>query len=71
MVKKKSIEMLPDAANNLVKLQGICGKTAQRLMTLATEWEAHRKPLIDAQRTLKEGLSLRKVCARALTNCTA
>ena len=68
MVKKKSIEMLPDAANNLVKLQGICGKTAQRLMTLATEWEAHRKPLIDAQRTLKEGLSLRKErCKKMVT----
>ena len=61
LVKKKSIEMLPDAANNLAKLQGFCASRAKQIMNLAAEWESHRKPLVDAQRTLKEGLSMRKV----------
>ena len=30
LVKKKVLEMLPDAANNIRKLQGICAASAQR-----------------------------------------
>jgi hypothetical protein len=49
-------------------------------MQLAAEWEQHRKPLVQKQRSLKDGLAIRKVrmcwvsCALAFLltlHCTA
>ena len=44
LVKKKVLEMLPDAAENIRKLQEICSGAAQRLVKLGAEWEQHRRP---------------------------
>ncbi|KAM7412356.1 hypothetical protein PAMA_022034 [Pampus argenteus] len=53
-VKKKTIDLLPDADNNLVKFQALVEASAKRVLHLASQWEKHRAPLIDEHRTLKE-----------------
>lgn len=53
IIKRKVLEMLPNAAENISKLQGICGANAKRLMQLAQEWETHRRPLVEKLRDLK------------------
>lgn len=53
-VKKKTIDLLPDADNNLVKFQAQVEASANRVLNLASQWEKHRAPLIDEHRTLKE-----------------
>uniref|UniRef100_A0A3Q3B1R0 Coiled-coil domain-containing protein 22 n=1 Tax=Kryptolebias marmoratus TaxID=37003 RepID=A0A3Q3B1R0_KRYMA len=50
-VKKKTVDLLPDAENNLLKLQ-VGGSS--RVVNLAAQWEKHRAPLIDEYRRLKE-----------------
>ncbi|XP_070696355.1 coiled-coil domain-containing protein 22 [Pempheris klunzingeri] len=53
-VKKKTIDLLPDADNNLLKLQALVEASAKRVVNLASQWEKHRVPLIDEHRRLKE-----------------
>lgn len=60
LVKRRTLEMLPDAANNTRMLQQICSQSAERLMRLAAEWEKHRRPLVDAIRAQREGLATRR-----------
>ncbi len=66
LVQKKALEMLPDAQSNIAKLQDICGKSAERLVELGTEWESHRVPLVASLRKHKEGLSVRKETCRKM-----
>jgi len=60
MIKRKTLEMLPSAAENISKLQGICGQSAKRLMQLAQEWETHRRPLVEKLRELKSNKMQRR-----------
>lgn len=66
ILKRKTLEMLPSAADNIgliylhffdhhriAKLQAICANSAKRLMQLAQEWEDHRRPLIESLRDIK------------------
>ncbi|XP_074619647.1 coiled-coil domain-containing protein 22 homolog [Acropora palmata] len=53
-VKKRSVDLLPDAQNNISKLQSVVDSSAQRLVILAQQWESHRVPLIDQYRELKQ-----------------
>lgn len=53
-VKKQTIDLLPDAENNQVKLQSLVEASAKRVINLASQWEKHRAPLIDEHRKLKE-----------------
>ncbi|XP_047459580.1 coiled-coil domain-containing protein 22 [Mugil cephalus] len=53
-VKKKTIGLLPDVDDNLVKLQDLVEASAKRVVNLACQWEKHRAPLIDEHRRLKE-----------------
>ncbi|XP_054465094.1 coiled-coil domain-containing protein 22 isoform X2 [Anoplopoma fimbria] len=53
-VKKKTIDLLPDADNNLLELQALVEASAKRVVNLASQWEKHRAPLIDEHRRLKE-----------------
>ena len=39
---------------NVPAVQGMVDSSAQRLVSLANQWEKHRAPLIDQYRTLKE-----------------
>ncbi|XP_066499910.1 coiled-coil domain-containing protein 22 [Hoplias malabaricus] len=60
-VKKQTIDLLPDAENNLVKLQSLVESSAKRVVHLASQWEKHRAPLIDEHRRLKELCSNREM----------
>uniref|UniRef100_A0A3B4CLN5 Coiled-coil domain-containing protein 22 n=1 Tax=Pygocentrus nattereri TaxID=42514 RepID=A0A3B4CLN5_PYGNA len=60
-VKKQTIDLLPDAENNLVKLQSLVEGSAKRVVHLASQWEKHRAPLIDEHRRLKELCSNREM----------
>ncbi|KAG2455924.1 CCD22 protein, partial [Polypterus senegalus] len=53
-VKSKTVELLPDAENNLGKLQVLVDNSAKRIVNLASQWEKHRAPLIKEHRQLKE-----------------
>ncbi|XP_049437631.1 coiled-coil domain-containing protein 22 isoform X2 [Epinephelus fuscoguttatus] len=53
-VKKKTIDLLPDADDNLLKLQALVEASAKRVVNLASQWEKHRAPLINEHRRLKE-----------------
>ncbi|XP_041859005.1 coiled-coil domain-containing protein 22 [Melanotaenia boesemani] len=53
-VKKKTNDLLPDADDNLLKLQSVVEASAKRVVNLASQWEKHRAPLIDEHRRLKE-----------------
>ncbi|XP_035989020.1 coiled-coil domain-containing protein 22 [Fundulus heteroclitus] len=53
-VKKKTIDLLPDADNNLQKLQSEVEESASRVVNLASQWEKHRAPLIEELRRLRE-----------------
>ncbi|XP_033098923.1 coiled-coil domain-containing protein 22 homolog [Anneissia japonica] len=53
-VKKRTLDLLPDAENNIAKLQGVVDASASRLVNLGNQWEKHRAPLIDEFRQLKE-----------------
>lgn len=53
-IKKKTINLLPDTDDNLLKLQALVESSARRVVSLATQWEKHRAPLIDEHRRLKE-----------------
>ncbi|MGH0145705.1 UNVERIFIED_CONTAM: hypothetical protein FKN15_041325 [Acipenser sinensis] len=60
-VKKRTIELLPDAENNLPKLQVLVEGSAKRIVNLASQWEKHRAPLIEECRKLKELWGSREV----------
>ncbi|XP_008292632.1 coiled-coil domain-containing protein 22 [Stegastes partitus] len=53
-VKKKTIDLLPDADGNLLQLQALVEASTKRVVNLASQWEKHRAPLIDEHRRLKE-----------------
>ncbi|KAL3878373.1 hypothetical protein ACJMK2_030732 [Sinanodonta woodiana] len=54
IVKKRTLDLLPDAENNVTKLQAVVDNSGQRLVNLANQWEKHRAPLIEQYRDLKE-----------------
>lgn len=47
IVRKKALELIPSAAENIAKLQAICDKGGERLRALQSEWDAVRAPLED------------------------
>ncbi|KAK7884487.1 hypothetical protein WMY93_027610 [Mugilogobius chulae] len=53
-VKKKTIDLLPQADENLLKIQALVETSARKVLSLATQWEKHRAPLIEENRRLKE-----------------
>jgi len=68
MIKRKTLEMLPSAAENIGKLQAICGGSAKRLMQLAQEWETHRRPLVDKLRGIKASKMQRRNKCRQMVD---
>lgn len=58
-VKECTLSLLPDAENNMEKLQALIDASSQRLISLANQWEQHRVPLIDQYRELKDACSQR------------
>ena len=60
LVKKRTLDLLPDAANNLAELQKLVAASSERLMALASEWETHRAPLVSKLRRARLLLAERK-----------
>ncbi|KAM9576525.1 coiled-coil domain-containing protein 22 [Trichechus inunguis] len=52
-VKSRAVELLPDGAANLAKLQLVVESSAQRVIHLAGQWEKHRVPLLAEYRHLR------------------
>lgn len=50
---RTSVKLLADKENNMRELKRISDLSAAKLIELATEWESHRKPLIDQIRMIK------------------
>lgn len=60
LVKKRTLDLLPDAANNLAELQRLVAASSERLLSLASEWESHRVPLVNKIRRARLLLAERK-----------
>lgn len=45
VVRRKTLEMLPESATAIAKLRDICAASQQHLAELEAEWERHRAPL--------------------------
>lgn len=58
-VKQRTYELLPEADENLAKLQSLVENSAQRLVGLAAQWEKHRAPLLARYRELRHRNSSR------------
>ncbi|XP_042525166.1 coiled-coil domain-containing protein 22 [Dipodomys spectabilis] len=53
-LKSRAVELLPDGAANLTKLQLVVESSAQRVIHLAGQWEKHRVPLLAEYRHLRK-----------------
>jgi hypothetical protein len=60
LLKRKTLEMLPSAKENILALQNICAASAKKLMVLAQEWETHRRPLVDRLREVNSHKARRR-----------
>jgi len=60
LVKRRTLDLLPDAANNLVELQNLVNASRERLLALGGEWENYRQPLINKLRRARALLAERK-----------
>jgi chromosome segregation ATPase len=50
---RRTLEYLPDAFDNIQKLQRICSSGAALIIQLSVQWEQRRRPLIEHMRSLK------------------
>lgn len=53
-VKKRTYDLLPNADENIVKLQELIQTSAERLAKLSSKWEEVRAPLLQQYRKLRE-----------------
>ena len=51
--RRQVLDLLPNADENIAKLQAVIDASAQRLLTLGGKWDEHRKTLISDLRKLK------------------
>nr|CAD7198851.1 unnamed protein product [Timema douglasi] len=54
LIKKRTYDLLPESDINLNKLQTLVETSAQKLVSLASQWEKHRVPLLEQFRNAKE-----------------
>ncbi|KAI5933922.1 coiled-coil domain-containing protein 22 isoform X2 [Manis javanica] len=54
LLKSQAVELLPNGAANLTKLQLLVESSAQRVIYLAAQWEKHRVPLLAEYRRLRK-----------------
>jgi hypothetical protein len=65
-LRKMTFDMLPDYANNKLKLEELVKQTSARLIELASEWEKFRVPLLEEYRRLLDAERHRSDQAGAL-----
>lgn len=61
--RKKILDLLPDADNNIIKLQQIIDTATKKLMAMGRKWEAKRVELIAQYRDLRATQMGMKVCS--------
>lgn len=59
-IKKRTLDLLPEAQKNLQELTKLVEASSQRLAELGQEWENHRIPLVNKLRRQKQLLAERK-----------
>lgn len=47
LLKRKTLEMLPTARDNISRLQEMSTAGTQKLLELAQEWDKHRQPMVE------------------------
>ncbi|ELU08217.1 hypothetical protein CAPTEDRAFT_173272 [Capitella teleta] len=52
-VKKKTLDLLPNAEKNITDMQGLVEASSERLLSLKAQWEKRRQPLIAQYEELK------------------
>lgn len=53
-VKKKTVDLLPDAEYNIAKLEELIQGSHKKMENLKDQWEKHRVPLVEKHEELKE-----------------
>jgi hypothetical protein len=53
-IKKATLDLFPDAENNIARLEAMIDGIAKRLINLSNQWEKHRVALIENYRQLKD-----------------
>lgn len=53
LMRKRVLDLLPEAAKNLAQLQAMIAASVQRLAELAAQWERYRAPLVEEYRKLR------------------
>lgn len=61
-VRRKVLELLPDADSNIAKLKSLIEANTKKLVSLATKWEEHRGPLLQQYRQARQLNSSKAVC---------
>lgn len=56
-IRQRTLDLLPDSAANMAKLQALLDATSEKLVTLASQWEKHRLPLIQRYREARRNFS--------------
>lgn len=68
LIKQKTLEMLPQAAENIKKLQMICSDSSMRILNLSAEWENTRQPLLAKLREVKSKKGERRERCREMVD---
>lgn len=45
--KRQALELVPSASENIIRLQEVCDKSAQKLRLLEEEWDSVQAPMIE------------------------
>ncbi|KAK3916236.1 Coiled-coil domain-containing protein 22-like protein [Frankliniella fusca] len=53
-LRRKVLDLLPEADTNITKLQALIEASTQKLVKLATQWEEHRAPLLQQYRRARQ-----------------
>jgi hypothetical protein len=61
LLKKKVLEMMPSAAENISKLEQICEKSSEKLKSLEKEWQNVEEPMLN-EIAMKENRKI-EVCS--------
>uniref|UniRef100_A0A7S3K6Z1 Coiled-coil domain-containing protein 22 homolog n=1 Tax=Aureoumbra lagunensis TaxID=44058 RepID=A0A7S3K6Z1_9STRA len=67
-VHRRTLELLPEAAANVTKLQELCLAAEGKLAELEAEWETHRGPLVTEIESKSSEKAKRKQRARAMVD---
>lgn len=68
-LKEKTLELLPDSAANIAKLQELVDEQARTLQRLGAQWERHRVPLVERYRAARLTQSNKAVSLVVLEIC--